>query len=185
MLIPLAGFVAYYDLRYRRIPNLLVLFALAAGLVLNTIFSGPQGTIASIEGFGLAFVPMFLMHLFGAMGAGDVKLFGAIGAVLGVSMVPLAFVVVCDWSGVGRLHNAPSGHCLFHVARSPADLCWDPARLGNATFCYAAGSPSHHSLWRCDYCGQFDYSSCIQKLISGAQARVGFEVGNVRPLTKR
>ena len=94
VLAPLAAFVTYYDLRYRRIPNLLILFALIAGLAINTAFGGWQGALSSLEGFGLAFVPMFLMHLFGAMGAGDVKLFGAIGAVLGVGMVPLAFVVV-------------------------------------------------------------------------------------------
>ena len=94
VLVPLAAFVTYYDLRYRRIPNLLILVALVAGLVINTSFSGMQGALSSVQGFGLAFVPMFLMHLFGAMGAGDVKLFGAIGAVLGVGMVPLAFVVV-------------------------------------------------------------------------------------------
>ncbi|HKR61395.1 MAG TPA: A24 family peptidase, partial [Pyrinomonadaceae bacterium] len=94
VLAPLAAFVTYYDLRYRRIPNLLILATLVSGLTLNIIFSGAPGALSSIEGFGVAFFPMFLMHLFGAMGAGDVKLFGAIGAVLGVGMVPMAFVVV-------------------------------------------------------------------------------------------
>lgn len=94
VLLPLAAFVTYYDIRYRRIPNMLILAALVAGLAINIGFSGTSGALSSVEGFGLAFVPMLLMHLFGAMGAGDVKLFGAIGAVLGVSMVPLAFVVV-------------------------------------------------------------------------------------------
>jgi prepilin peptidase CpaA len=94
LLVPLAAFVTYYDVRYRRIPNLLILAALVAGLAINIYFGGVTGMISSVEGFGLAFVPMLLMHLFGAMGAGDVKLFGAIGAVLGVSMVPMAFVVV-------------------------------------------------------------------------------------------
>ena len=46
------------------------------------------------EGFALAFVPMFLLHVFGAMGAGDVKLSGAVGAVLGVSIVPLALIII-------------------------------------------------------------------------------------------
>ncbi len=94
LLVPLAATVTYYDVRYRRIPNVLVLAALVAGLIINTSFSGMQGTLSSVQGFALAFVPMFLMHIFGAMGAGDVKLFSAIGAVLGVSMVPMAFVVV-------------------------------------------------------------------------------------------
>ena len=94
VLIPLAAIVIYFDVRYRRIPNALVLAALVAGLAINISFSGLQGALSSLEGFGLAFVPMFLMHLFGAMGAGDVKLFGAVGAVLGVSMVPMTFVIV-------------------------------------------------------------------------------------------
>ncbi len=94
LLVPLAVAVIYYDVRYRRIPNVLVLAALIAGLVLNTSFGGAQGAVSSIEGFALAFAPMLLMHIFGAMGAGDVKLFGAIGAVLGVGLVPMTFVVV-------------------------------------------------------------------------------------------
>jgi len=94
LLAPLAIFVIYYDVRYRRIPNLLVLATLVAGISINIAFSGVPGMVSSLEGFALAFFPMLLMHIFGAMGAGDVKLFGAVGAVLGVSQVPLAFVVV-------------------------------------------------------------------------------------------
>ncbi|HET9713511.1 MAG TPA: prepilin peptidase [Pyrinomonadaceae bacterium] len=94
LLAPLAIFVIYYDVRYRRIPNVLVLSALLAGVSINTAFGGWQGMLSSLEGFGLAFFPMLLMHIFGAMGAGDVKLFGAVGAVLGAGLVPLAFVLV-------------------------------------------------------------------------------------------
>jgi prepilin peptidase CpaA len=94
LLAPLAIFVIYYDVRYRRIPNVLVLSALLAGVSINTAFGGWQGMLSSLEGFALAFFPMLLMHIFGAMGAGDVKLFGAVGAVLGAGLVPLAFVLV-------------------------------------------------------------------------------------------
>ena len=93
-LAPMGAIVVYHDVRYRRIPNVLVLAMLIAGLAINTSFGGMRGTLTSSEGFALAFIPMFLMHLFGAMGAGDVKLFGAVGAVLGVGMVPMTFVVV-------------------------------------------------------------------------------------------
>jgi prepilin peptidase CpaA len=94
LLIPIAVFIVYYDIRYRRIPNVLVLGLLIGGLTLNISFGGLGGALTSLEGFGLAFLPMFLIHLFGAMGAGDVKLFAAVGSVIGVSMVPLTFVVV-------------------------------------------------------------------------------------------
>jgi len=94
LLMPLAVIVIYYDVRYRRIPNLVVVAALVAGLCINTSFLGLPGTIASLKGLGLAFLPMFLMHIFGAMGAGDVKLFAAVGAVVGVALVPMTFVVV-------------------------------------------------------------------------------------------
>ena len=113
LLAPLAIFVIYYDVRYRRIPNVLVLATLLAGLSVNTGFSGLPGMLSSFEGFALAFFPMLLMHIFGAMGAGDVKLFGAVGAVLGVSLVPLAFVVVVMLGAVLAIYTMLRAGTVF------------------------------------------------------------------------
>ncbi|MGH9968445.1 MAG: A24 family peptidase [Pyrinomonadaceae bacterium] len=95
LLIPLAIIIGYYDVRYRRIPNPFVLATLAGGLAINSIFAGLPGLYASLGGCALAFILMFMLHIFGAMGAGDVKLFAAIGAVTGAPLVvPTFFVVV-------------------------------------------------------------------------------------------
>jgi prepilin peptidase CpaA len=100
LLLPLAVVITYYDARYRRIPNPFVLAALVGGLVINTIAYGRAGLISSLEGCALAFALMLVLHVFGAMGAGDVKLFAAIGAVLGVSLVLPTFLVVVLTGGV-------------------------------------------------------------------------------------
>jgi prepilin peptidase CpaA len=100
VLAPLAASVIYHDVRYRRIPNLLVLTALIAGLAINTAFGGWHGLTSSFLGFGLGFIPMLLLHIFGAMGAGDVKLFGAVGTILGVSLMPMTLVLVAMLGGI-------------------------------------------------------------------------------------
>lgn len=94
VLVPLAASVIYHDVRYRRIPNMLVLTALIAGLTINTVFGGWQGLGNSALGLGVAFIPMLLLHIFGAMGAGDVKLMGAVGSILGVALMPVTLVLV-------------------------------------------------------------------------------------------
>jgi prepilin peptidase CpaA len=100
LLAPLAIVIGYYDVRYRRIPNAFVLAALAGGLALNGIFGGLPGVAASLGGCALAFVLMFILHIFGAMGAGDVKLFAAIGAVTGAQLVVPTFLVVVLTGGL-------------------------------------------------------------------------------------
>jgi prepilin peptidase CpaA len=100
LLIPLAVIIAYYDVRYRRIPNPFVLATFASGVAINGIFGGLSGLYASLGGCALAFVLMFLLHVFGAMGAGDVKLFAAIGAVTGANLVLPTFLVVVLTGGV-------------------------------------------------------------------------------------
>ena len=100
MFFPLALMITYMDIRYRRIPNKLVLVVLLAGLVLNTFFNGLHGLALSLGGFAFAFGLMFFFHVFGTLGAGDVKLFGAIGAISGFSLVLPMLVVVALTGGV-------------------------------------------------------------------------------------
>ncbi len=99
-LVPLAVLIIYHDVRYRRIPNAFVLATLISGLTLNLVMNGWQGGLNSIGGCLLAFTLMFMLHVFGAMGAGDVKLFAAIGSVLGAQLVLPTFVVVVLTGGV-------------------------------------------------------------------------------------
>jgi len=99
-LVPLAVLIIYHDVRYRRIPNVFVLATLISGLALNLIVGGLQGGLYSIGGCVLAFILMFMLHVFGAMGAGDVKLFAAIGSVLGAQLVLPTFVIVVLTGGV-------------------------------------------------------------------------------------
>lgn len=113
LLLPLAAIVIYYDVRFRRIPNAVVLAALIAGLAINISFSGLAGAMSSIKGLGLAFLPMFLMHIFGALGAGDVKLFAAIGAVVGVALVPMTFVVVVMLGAVLAVYSMLRSGTVF------------------------------------------------------------------------
>jgi prepilin peptidase CpaA len=100
LLVPLAAIITYYDVRYRRIPNPFVFATLVSGIAINGIFGGLPGLYASVGGCVLAFGLMFILHLFGAMGAGDVKLFAAIGAVTGAGLVVPTFVVVILTGGL-------------------------------------------------------------------------------------
>ena len=109
-LIPLAVLIIYHDVRYRRIPNAFVLATLISGLTLNIVSGGLNGGLNSLGGCVLAFILMFMLHVFGAMGAGDVKLFAAIGSVIGAQLVLPTFVVVVLTGGVlGLVSTVRSG----------------------------------------------------------------------------
>src|ERR1043166_7773303 len=115
-LLPLALVITYYDVRYRRIPNTFVLATLVAGLAINALGGGADGALASLGGCALAFVLMFVLHVFGAMGAGDVKLFAAIGSLVGASLVvPTFFVVVLTGGGLGVVTMFRAGGGARHL----------------------------------------------------------------------
>jgi prepilin peptidase CpaA len=100
LLLPLAVIITYYDVRYRRIPNAFVVATLISGVALNLFTDGVSGALGSLTGCVLAFILMFLLHVFGAMGAGDVKLFAAVGSVMGAPLVLPTFLVVVLTGGL-------------------------------------------------------------------------------------
>jgi prepilin peptidase CpaA len=75
---------AFIDMRTYRIPNLLTFPAMLMALIYHTVANGVSGLIFSslglIVGLGLFSIPFFM----GIMGAGDAKLMGSVGAVLGL-----------------------------------------------------------------------------------------------------
>src|ERR1700755_92925 len=91
LLLPLTGIITYFDVRHRRTPNVFVLATLISGLLINFVAAGLNGLLASAGGCLLAFGMMFILHVFGAMGAGDVRLFAAVGSVIGTGHVPATF----------------------------------------------------------------------------------------------
>ena len=109
-LVPLAVLVIYHDVRYRRIPNPFVLATLITGLILNLSLGGLNGGLNSLGGCVLGFILMLILHVFGAMGAGDVKLFAAVSSVIGAPLVLSTFVVVVLTGGLlGLISTLRSG----------------------------------------------------------------------------
>jgi prepilin peptidase CpaA len=79
---------AAFDYRQRRIPNWLVLAGLLSGIAMNSFltYDNPSmstGLLFSLKGLGIAFLFYFPLYLLRAMGAGDVKLMAAVGAIVG------------------------------------------------------------------------------------------------------
>lgn len=102
----LSIFVTYYDVRYRRIPNNCVLVGFFSGLALNTWFGGWHGLSESLLGASFAFCLMFVVRMYsGATGPGDIKLFAAIGAIIGWRVVLPAFLIVLITGGVLAIVN--------------------------------------------------------------------------------
>jgi prepilin peptidase CpaA len=78
-----AGVAAFTDLRSRCIPNWLTLSAAGVGVALNGWSGGPQGGLTALAGLGLGLALLLPFYLMRAVGAGDVKLLAALGALLG------------------------------------------------------------------------------------------------------
>jgi prepilin peptidase CpaA len=83
VVILVAGMASVCDIRTARIPNVLTFGTAAAALVYLLASDGWSGLTGAGEGWAvgvLLFAPFFAL---GGLGAGDVKLLGAIGAWLG------------------------------------------------------------------------------------------------------
>jgi prepilin peptidase CpaA len=88
------------DVRTRRIPNELTAAVAGAGFGLAALGVSGVSAWGSVIGFALGLALMMPGHLLGATGAGDVKLMGAIGAILGPALVVSAFLFTAIAGGV-------------------------------------------------------------------------------------
>jgi prepilin peptidase CpaA len=75
---------AVFDILYRRIPNWLTVTGVVLGLAMNAVIGAPEaGLLFSVVGLLVGFTVYAVLYALRAMGAGDVKLMAAIGALVG------------------------------------------------------------------------------------------------------
>ena len=129
----LAGFT---DLRWRRIPNWLTVPAAAAGLAVNSAAWHWAGLKSSAEGLGLGLLLLFPFVLIRALGAGDWKLVGALGTLLGPHELLVVLFVAVLIAGVMALVLVIYKHRLGEMLRN----------MGRLLFALATGHPGHPTV---------------------------------------
>jgi prepilin peptidase CpaA len=102
---------AYFDFRWRRIPNWLVAATIVISLGWHTWANGWTGFKASGLGLLAGAAILLPLYLLKGMGAGDVKFFAAIGAAVTVEHVLSVFVFAALIAG---------GMALFRVVAARA-----------------------------------------------------------------
>lgn len=79
----LTSLAAFWDWRSRKIPNWLTVSGALAGITLHCVLGGWHGALFGLAGMGLGLALLLPLVYLRALGAGDWKLMGAVGAFLG------------------------------------------------------------------------------------------------------
>ncbi|PAV28973.1 hypothetical protein CIL05_13410 [Virgibacillus profundi] len=100
ILIILLLAVAYYDIAHQRIPNWLSMSGVLTGIIYHLAFNQLDGFIHAVSGALVGGVILLILYIFKAIGAGDVKLFAAIGAITGVLFTLYAIMYSIIFAGI-------------------------------------------------------------------------------------
>lgn len=92
--------VAYYDIRYNRIPNWLNVSGVLVGIIYNLLAHQIDGLLQSVGGLFAGGIIMLILYIFKALGAGDVKMFAAIGAITGVLFTLYSMMYTIIFAGI-------------------------------------------------------------------------------------
>jgi prepilin peptidase CpaA len=101
--LALVFFAGWIDWRTRRLPNWLTVPSLLLGVVVHTWSAGWHGAVTALEGAGLGLLILLPLVLMRALGAGDWKLMGALGALLGPHMFLSVLLASIGVSGLMAL----------------------------------------------------------------------------------
>jgi prepilin peptidase CpaA len=95
---------AMYDVRYRKIPNWISMGGVLLGFLINFFIGPPEGGLLfALKGFAAGFGLYLFLYAIRAMGAGDVKLMGAVGALVGPERWFGIFLITAIVGGVMAL----------------------------------------------------------------------------------
>jgi prepilin peptidase CpaA len=102
LLVPLclSIWMAWGDIKTRRIPNYLTLGTLLAGLGFQAGFQGWSGLASGLLGVVLGFALLIVIYIMRGIGAGDVKALAALGAWLGPAKTFELFLYMAIFGGV-------------------------------------------------------------------------------------
>jgi prepilin peptidase CpaA len=87
---------AIIDIRIQKIPNILTFPTMLVGLIYHSVANGWSGFIFSSEGLAIGIAIFLIPYMMGGMGAGDAKLMGAVGAMIG----PKGVVIACLFTAI-------------------------------------------------------------------------------------
>ncbi|MBI2863993.1 MAG: prepilin peptidase [Chloroflexi bacterium] len=126
LLVILLAYATVTDLRQRRIPNRVTLPMLVGGLALRIVAGGQSSIVVGLVGAGLALAIMLGPFVLNWIGAGDVKMSLAIGALMGPDFVfaallfaSLAAGVIAVADLVYRRQAASTARYLFFTLHLP------------------------------------------------------------------
>ena len=100
LLLSILSTSAIIDLRVQKIPNLITYPTMIIALLYHFYISGIDGLIFSALGLATGIGLLFIPYLLGGMGAGDAKLMGTVGAILGSKGVFTAFLICAVVGGI-------------------------------------------------------------------------------------
>ncbi len=89
-LISILVIAALWDMRFHRIPNWLTFPSMIVAVFYHSVSGGASGFWFSLLGIAAGMAIFLVPYMMKGMGAGDVKLMGAIGGFLGIRGVLLA-----------------------------------------------------------------------------------------------
>ena len=88
------------DLRWRTIPNWLTVPSILVGLGFHLVMNQFEGFVFSLEGAAVGLGLFVILYVCGWMGAGDVKLFAAVGSFLGPAQTISAAIAIALVGGL-------------------------------------------------------------------------------------